>query len=42
MLGRGVRINGETVAADRAITNTDLVGGEAFLEKGKVKIIVKK
>jgi tyrosyl-tRNA synthetase len=40
--GRGVRINGETVEADRAITDTDLVGGEAFLEKGKVKIIVKK
>lgn len=40
--GRGIRINGETVEADRAIADTDLVGGEAFLEKGKVKIIVKK
>lgn len=40
--GRGIRINGETVETDRAITDADLVGGEAFLEKGKVKIIVKK
>lgn len=40
--GRGIRINGETVETDRAIADADLVGGEAFLEKGKVKIIVKK
>jgi len=40
--GRGIRINGETIETDRVITDTDLVGGEAFLEKGKVKIIVKK
>lgn len=40
--GRGIRLNGETVETDRAITDTDLVQGEAFLEKGKVKIIIKK
>lgn len=40
--GRGVRLNGETIEADRTIEDTDLTNSEAFLEKGKVKIIVKK
>ncbi len=40
--GRGVRINGHTIESDRNITDTDLVNGEAFLEKGKVKILLKK
>lgn len=40
--GRGIRLNGETIEADRAIVDTDLTNGEAFLEKGKAKIIVRK
>jgi len=42
LVGKGIRLNGTTLETDRVITDADLTDGEAFLEKGKTRIIVKK
>lgn len=40
--GKGIRLNGTPIDADRAVTDSDLTKGEAFLEKGKTRIILRK
>jgi len=42
MQNKGIRLNGTTIEADRAVADTDLTNGEAFLEKGKIRIILRK
>lgn len=39
---KGIRLNGVTVEKDHVVTNAELTKGEAFLEKGKNKIIIRK
>lgn len=37
---KGIRLNGETVVADRALADADFTDGAALMEKGKAKILI--
>ena len=39
---KGIRLNGETVVADKALTDADYKDDSALLEKGKVRILIRK